>query len=135
MKWHLSVAINHKAHFQKILHRDKMLLIGSCFSEHLSKKLIGLKFQVVSNPFGILYNPKSIEKAISHIIDVKEYSIQELCFEEDVYFSLDHHTQFNNASAAKILEPNQPEYSSSASTTKKRKNAYLLLLAQPFIIN
>jgi hypothetical protein len=104
MKWHLSVAINHKAHFQKILHRDKMLLIGSCFSEHLSKKLIGLKFQVVSNPFGILYNPKSIEKAISHIIDAKEYSTQELCFEEDVYFSFDHHTQFNNASAAKILE-------------------------------
>jgi hypothetical protein len=46
--------------FNKITHQDGVLLIGSCFSEHIGARLNDLKFNVHSNPFGIVFNPKSI---------------------------------------------------------------------------
>jgi hypothetical protein len=43
------------------IHRGKTAaFLGSCFSEHLSQKLSFNKFQVASNPLGILFNPISI---------------------------------------------------------------------------
>jgi len=45
--------------------RDKtVLFLGSCFSEHLSTKLEGFQFKVVSNPLGVVFNPKSIANFI-----------------------------------------------------------------------
>ncbi|MDG0974756.1 MAG: GSCFA domain-containing protein [Crocinitomicaceae bacterium] len=34
--------------------------LGSCFSEHLSRKLNENKFSVVSNPLGVIFNPMSL---------------------------------------------------------------------------
>ncbi|HQB20691.1 MAG TPA: GSCFA domain-containing protein, partial [Bacteroidales bacterium] len=42
-----------------INHQDKLLMIGSCFAENIGKKLIENKFQLLLNPFGVLYNPAS----------------------------------------------------------------------------
>jgi len=39
---------------------SSVFLIGSCFSEHISQKLSNNKFDILSNPFGILFNPVSI---------------------------------------------------------------------------
>ena len=41
---------------EKINHQQDVLFIGSCFSEHISKKLIDLKFSIDSNPFGIVFH-------------------------------------------------------------------------------
>lgn len=47
------------------INRDKTVaFLGSCFSEHLSKKLESYDFKVVSNPLGILFNPMSISNAL-----------------------------------------------------------------------
>jgi hypothetical protein len=97
MKWHLTVTVDQKKEFEKILHKDKILLMGSCFSEHISQKLAQYKFQVVSNPFGVLYHPKPIEKALRRIIDFNLYAESDLSVEQDVYYSLDHHSRFNHA--------------------------------------
>ena len=50
----------------QIDYASKLLLIGSCFSENISKKLAYYKFDVASDPFGILFNPKAIETLIEH---------------------------------------------------------------------
>lgn len=39
--------------------------LGSCFSEHLSKKLESFKFNVVSNPLGIIFNPLSLSSFLT----------------------------------------------------------------------
>ena len=38
----------------------KFYSIGSCFANMIGKKLINLKIDCLSNPFGIIYNPISI---------------------------------------------------------------------------
>jgi hypothetical protein len=48
----------------QIDYASKLLLIGSCFSENISKKLAYYKFDVTGNPLGILFNPKAIETLI-----------------------------------------------------------------------
>jgi hypothetical protein len=58
----------------QIDYTSKLLLIGSCFSENISKKLAYYKFDVASNPFGILFNPKAIENLIAHAIHQKIYT-------------------------------------------------------------
>jgi len=39
---------------------SKLCLLGSCFSDSISKKLTNTQFQVLSNPFGVAFNPISI---------------------------------------------------------------------------
>ncbi|MEM7296846.1 MAG: GSCFA domain-containing protein [Bacteroidota bacterium] len=48
----------------KIDLKDKIYLIGSCFSDQIGDKLSENKFNVLSNPFGTIYNPHSIFKLL-----------------------------------------------------------------------
>lgn len=44
---------------------DKVLTIGSCFSDSIGAKLLKNKFDVLSNPYGTTYNPISIFKILT----------------------------------------------------------------------
>lgn len=46
-------------------HRQKYLLLGSCFSDSIGEKLVNAGFDCVVNPFGALYNPLSIMNALT----------------------------------------------------------------------
>lgn len=48
-------------------------MIGSCFTEHIFKKLHQLKFNVHSNPFGIVFNPQSIYQQFKRIVHTQEF--------------------------------------------------------------
>ena len=41
----------------KIQHTDRLMIWGSCFSEHIGNLLAEHKFNCDVNPFGVLYNP------------------------------------------------------------------------------
>jgi hypothetical protein len=43
---------------------DELLFLGSCFAENISAFFETSKFQVVKNPYGILYNPVAINNAV-----------------------------------------------------------------------
>lgn len=43
-----------------IQYEDRLLMLGSCFSDNIARKLCEYFFQVTANPFGTLYNPISI---------------------------------------------------------------------------
>lgn len=47
-----------------ISYNSGMLFIGSCFSTHIFRRLKELKFNVLNNPFGTVYNPISIFESI-----------------------------------------------------------------------
>ena len=44
----------------KISYGEKIVFIGSCFSEEIGGKLKDLKFDILQNPHGIVYDPLSI---------------------------------------------------------------------------
>ncbi len=51
-----------------INHKHQLLLMGSCFSDNIAEKLNYYKFNTLNNPFGILYNPISINKLINDVV-------------------------------------------------------------------
>jgi hypothetical protein len=69
---------------QKINFSDEILFLGSCFSDEISSiaKLHG--FNVTANPFGTLFHPLAIARAISDALDEKVDL--NLVQNNDVYF-------------------------------------------------
>ncbi len=64
----------------KISYQSKILLIGSCFSNNIGEKLTNLKFNTNINPFGVLYNPVSINNGLEFLLTNKQFSENELNF-------------------------------------------------------
>lgn len=75
----------------KIRYRDPVAMFGSCFAEHISQKLYRYKYNVLTNPFGILYNPVSIARSIERIVHQQYYQADELVLQDNLYHSMDHH--------------------------------------------
>ncbi len=75
----------------KINHRHKLFLIGSCFSDNIAGKLAERKFDTLSNPFGILYNPISINKTIERIIDYDLPETSSFVQNDDIWHHFDYH--------------------------------------------
>lgn len=53
---------------------DDLLLLGSCFAENIGEKLDYYKFQSVTNPFGIIFNPIAVERLIEDAVLDKTYT-------------------------------------------------------------
>lgn len=69
----------HIAPLQPALrHSDRLLVVGSCFAEHIGSRLQQMKWSAVVNPFGVLYNPLSIAEALGRLMDAKPYTEDDL---------------------------------------------------------
>jgi GSCFA family len=88
----------------KMKHTDKLLLVGSCFTEQIGKKLTAHKFDVLENPNGILFNPMSIAKAVLNYANRKLFTEDELFYYNELWASREHHTQFSNIEKADALK-------------------------------
>ena len=94
MEFHLE--FTPKPFERKLNHQDKLLLIGSCFTEQIGNKLAHHKFRVLENPNGILFNPISITKSVSSYINNKQYSADDLFYQNESWNSWEHHSRFSN---------------------------------------
>ncbi len=94
MNFHL--AFTPKPFTTKINHRQKLLLIGSCFTENMGAKLKLHKFDVLENPNGILFNPISITKSITSYIDNNQYTAADLFYQNEYWNSWEHHSRFSH---------------------------------------
>lgn len=87
----------------KINHRQKLLLVGSCFTEQIGNKLLQYKFSVIENPNGILFNPVSISNALISYAAGKMYTKDDLFYYNELWASWQHHTRFSNIEKEKAL--------------------------------
>lgn len=87
----------------KINHQQKLLLIGSCFTEQIGAKLANHKFSVMDNPNGILFNPISITRSVSSYIDNKQYKAEDLFYQNECWNSWEHHSRFSNPDKERCL--------------------------------
>ena len=105
----------------KISYRDKILLIGSCFSEEIGNKLSELKFEVLQNPNGILYDPISISEALFSYMANKPF-IEENLFElNGLWHSWKHHSAFSGIDKNEVLEKINNSQSNGTSFLKEAK--------------
>ena len=60
----------------RIRHQEGVVLLGSCFADHIGLCLEQAKFSVLRNPFGTLYNPYSIAWHIERCLNGPEFTNQ-----------------------------------------------------------
>lgn len=94
MQFQLPININPLE--RKISYRDKILLIGSCFTEHIGNALQDLKFSVLQNPNGILFDPASVCKSLQSYITNNKYKEEDLFLLNEVWNSWNHHSRFSH---------------------------------------
>lgn len=87
-----------------IIYKDKIITLGSCFSENIGKNFKKYKFHTLINPFGILYNPTSIKQSLEKIMDKYIFNDNDLVFNQNFWHSLYHHGRFSNQDKNKVLE-------------------------------
>ena len=75
----------------KIGYEDKILMLGSCFSDEIGAQMQQRYLQVTCNPFGTLYNPLSIAQALTMTEQ------PELVEHEGLWHSMSHHGSFSRA--------------------------------------
>lgn len=87
-----------------IQHQHTLLLIGSCFTENIGEKLRNLKFRVMENPHGILFNPVSVADALSDYINNRMYKKEDLFYLNEAWHSWKHHSRFSGLSETEAVE-------------------------------
>lgn len=87
-----------------ISYRDGILLVGSCFTEHIGNSLRDLKFRVLQNPHGILFDPSSVASALTSYIENKQYGAEDLLQLNDLWQSWQHHSRFSGMDQQEVLE-------------------------------
>jgi hypothetical protein len=90
------VNIDLKKPSSQIRYEDKILLVGSCFTEHIGNALEELKFSVLQNPNGILFDPHSVSHSLLSYIQNKRYSEKDFFQLNEVWHSWHHHSRFSN---------------------------------------
>ena len=88
--------IHIKSPEKRISYKDKILLTGSCFTEHIGNSLGDLKFSVLQNPTGILFDPESVCKSLVSYSENKQFSLDDLFCLNEVWNSWDHHSRYSH---------------------------------------
>lgn len=88
----------------QIDYSSKILLLGSCFSENIGQKFDYFKFQNLQNPFGIIFNPVSIEKLVIRAIDNKGFSEDDIFPHNGIWKCFDVHSEMNSLDRKEILQ-------------------------------
>jgi hypothetical protein len=114
-----------------INYQDKILLTGSCFTEHIGNALADAKFSVLQNPNGILFDPSSVCKSLLSYVENKQYSESDLFYLNDVWNSWQHHSRFSNINAKYAIE-NINASQQSAHSFLKESNWLIITLGSSF---
>ena len=90
-----------------VSYNDRIAVMGSCFADEIGKRLSDAGFQVLSNPFGTLYNPVSIGNAIARLASGTPFTAEdvvEMGAGAGKYCSFWHHTSFARETPEAFLE-------------------------------
>ncbi|MEP6728826.1 MAG: GSCFA domain-containing protein [Bacteroidota bacterium] len=101
MEFQLPIKINALAN--PVTYHDNILLIGSCFTEHIGNKLQELKFNILQNPNGILFDPHSVASSLVSYVQHKQYTEADLFYLNELWQSWEHHSIFSNTDKAACL--------------------------------
>jgi len=88
----------------KISYSDQIMFTGSCFTEEIGTRMKDLKFIILQNPNGILYDPVSISTALDSYIENKKFSEKDLFLHDELWHSWQHHSVFSGLNKESVLQ-------------------------------
>lgn len=77
-------------------HSTPLLSLGSCFADEVGSRLQRDGFDILSNPFGTLFNPLSIAAALRLAIEDQELADDQFVFHDGLWHSWMHHSRFSS---------------------------------------
>ncbi len=79
-----------------IQENDAVMLVGSCFSDNMGHYFDTHRFEVCSNPFGVLFNPISIDRALRFMLQPDLFDKNRYFYKyRDLWVSFAHHGRFS----------------------------------------
>jgi len=70
--------------------------LGSCFAENIGEKFDYFKFRAVVNPFGIIFNPVSLEKLIRRSVQKEYFTTKDIFFHNDLWHCFEVHSELSD---------------------------------------
>ena len=86
-----------------IRYGQKLLLVGSCFTEHIGDALARVKFDVMQNPHGILFGPDSVCHCLRSCLHDVPAGRNDLFQLGEVWHSWHHHSRFSHTDPEEVL--------------------------------
>ena len=126
----LPIQINEPA--EKIRYPQKIFLTGSCFTEHIGQHLSDMKFDILQNPNGILFDPLSVATSLISYLKPDLYRKENLFFYNELWQSWKHHGVFSDTDQQSVL--NKINHSQqSAHAFLKRADWLIITLGSAFV--
>ena len=101
MKFRTEIEISSSG--KRIDYSTPLMLAGSCFAEDIGRQFSYGKLPVLSNPFGVLYNPLSTAHSLDLIMQGREFGEEDLYSHEGRYLSFSHDTGFSSRDPGECL--------------------------------
>lgn len=83
---------------------SKIMSFGSCFAENMGAKFDYFKFQNTTNPFGIIFNPASIEKLVSRIVNQEKITEKDVFFHNERWHCFEVHSDLSHSNKEELLQ-------------------------------
>ena len=70
-----------------MLTTSKIISLGSCFAQEIGQRMHSEGFDILNNPFGVLYNPASISSSINRIVSCDLFTEEDIIIRDPHYNS------------------------------------------------
>lgn len=85
-------------------YNSKIVSLGSCFAENMGDKFQYFKFQSTINPFGIIFNPVSIERIIDRLVNDVLFTEKDIFFHNERWHCFEVHSDLSHSDATEFLK-------------------------------
>jgi hypothetical protein len=85
-------------------YNSKIMSLGSCFAENMGGKFRYFKFRNTLNPFGIIFNPVSIENLISRVAANQKFTEDHIFFHNDLWRCYEVHSELSHPNKEEFLK-------------------------------
>lgn len=92
-----------KEKYNPISYTSKILSVGSCFAVNIGSKLAYYKFETESNPLGILFHPKAVEKLLTKAINEEVYMEEDVFYINERWHCFDAHSELSHVDKNTLL--------------------------------
>lgn len=98
-----STPIQLQEYPEKIDYQSHVFSMGSCFAEHMGQKFDYFQFAHQTNPFGIIFNPVSLEHIISRVVEHRKFTENDLFFYNEGWHCFGVHSECSHPQKEDML--------------------------------
>lgn len=101
MQFRTQISISKSSH--PVGYNSKVVSLGSCFAVNISEKFQYFKFQATTNPFGIIFNPVSIEKIVRRVAEKRFFTEKDIFFFNERWHCFEVHSELSSQDRESLI--------------------------------